>query len=164
MLDSSRSHLRIIVAGMIFNISVGFANVPSPDNKSKYSIWLADTVHVRPVGEAPVVLTSELDRKFKGINYELSDEPVPPPKKGPKAPQRSDAKKPASKPAPDPDKPSPVSSDRKKIPPESVVLRDRLRSRNKSSTLEEIEKLLERQKVRELSDFIIVVNSGFEEA
>lgn len=143
---------------MVFNISIGFANVPTEDGKTKYSVWLADTVLVRPAGEKPVVLTSEIDRKFKSVNYELEEEAVPQPAAGKpnQAALVGVGRKNEVKPKSAAVRGSsgdlnghwpPPSPDGKKAPAESVVLRDRLRSRNKASSLEENEKLLERQKV-----------------
>lgn len=135
---------------MVFNVSIGFANVPTSDGKTKYSIWLADTAQVRPLGELPLVLTADMDRKYKSIHYELSDDPAPTPSKTetkPKAPptKRSDA---AKSPIKASDTSGQSADRKKKTNNESVVLRDRLRSRNKVSTVEESEKLLERQNVR----------------
>lgn len=150
----------IIVPGMVFNISVGFGNIPTEDGKTKYSIWLADTVLVKPEGEKPVILTSEMDRKFKSVNYELEDQPSATTVSVKQEQKKTTGKTtnsgegktnpvPSKKPTTNSNIPQPQAtpSSERKNKLESVVLRDRLRSRNKASSLEESEKLLERQNI-----------------
>lgn len=187
---------------MVLNLTVGFANIPSKDGPhgSAYSIWLADTIQVCATGQAPKVLTNDLDKRLKAVNYELSDE-TDTQAEATKNNSKVDTKKaldaaghretgetasrktngvPSARVAgsnvkvaksgrSEADALSPRLSKRSKSDepcrdendesrglhsrshqsrPESVILRDRLRSRGRTSNIEEVEKLVQRQRVR----------------
>ncbi|XP_006830445.2 FACT complex subunit SPT16, partial [Amborella trichopoda] len=66
---------RLVKAGMIFNVSLGFQNLKAPTNNPKtesFSLLLADTVIVRE--NVPEVATSTSSKAFKDVAYSFNDE------------------------------------------------------------------------------------------
>ncbi|XRB18595.1 FACT complex subunit [Pseudoscourfieldia marina] len=59
-----------VKAGMVFNVSVGLSDLVTKKGK-KYAMQIADTVLVKPDGEAPQVLTDAATKRYSDIAYNL---------------------------------------------------------------------------------------------
>jgi nucleosome binding factor SPN SPT16 subunit len=148
---------------MIINLSVGFLNIKNRETNVTYSIWLSDTIEIQSNNEDPKILTADLDKRLKMVNYELSDD-IP---KGnePKVKKESSEKKKVMEKKIESDKKLNIATEKKvketerdtsdeekmdtpEVRKTSVILRERLRSRGKSSNFEEVERQLSIQRVR----------------
>ncbi|AFZ81168.1 transcriptional regulator, putative [Theileria equi strain WA] len=117
----------IIEEDMVFHISVGFNNLG--EGSGNFAIWIGDTVHVAPSGAN--VLTSSVSKGLENISYELEDEEE----------DDEDAKDEVE----DKEK-KPVVSSQILKDADSVILKERLRSRGGPQTTEDHDKMVEKQK------------------
>nr|GEU86794.1 FACT complex subunit SPT16-like [Tanacetum cinerariifolium] len=73
-LNLNEKNERILKAGMVLNVSLGFQNLQAKSSKAKsqnYALLLADTVIVTEIG--PEVVTSVSTKAFKDVAYSFND-------------------------------------------------------------------------------------------
>lgn len=73
-LNLNEKNERILKAGMVFNVSLGFQNLQTKSSKAKsqnYALLLADTVIITPTGHE--VVTAISSKSFKDVAYSFND-------------------------------------------------------------------------------------------
>ncbi|KAK1442684.1 fact complex subunit spt16 [Babesia gibsoni] len=100
----------VVEVGMVFHISVGFSQLE--EDGKEYAIWIGDTVEVTDEGAR--VLTTNVSKSLDNVSYELEDD------------EEVEESSPESKPHKQPSVSSDVLRDA-----DSVILKERLRSRDK---------------------------------
>ncbi|GIX64548.1 transcriptional elongation factor FACT140 [Babesia caballi] len=102
----------LVAAGMVFHVSLAFGHLV--EGGREFAVWIGDTVEV--TSDGTVVLTSNVSKSMENVSYELEDD------EGEQEEERE------SKPQKQPGVSSELLRDA-----ESVILKERLRSRDRSS-------------------------------
>lgn len=101
----------IVEAGMVFHVSLGFSQLE--DNGKEFAVWIGDTVEVASDGAK--VLTSNVSKSLENVSYELEED------------EEEQDEKSESKVQKQPSVSSDILRDA-----ESVILKERLRNRDRS--------------------------------